>query len=71
MSKRLKVLTFFRNHPNNIYSIKELCKEFDLTSSAMWKIIRELWFKDWILKHTATIPAKYQFNDLILFSSKN
>lgn len=66
MSKKLEIITFFRNHPEKLYSVKELCKEFNLTSSAMWKNIRQLWYKDWLIKDTTTIPAKYKFNDTLL-----
>ena len=64
MSMKLNILTYFRNHENELFSVKELCKEFDITQPAMWKNIRELWAQNWITKDTTTIPAKYKFNEL-------
>jgi len=66
LSSKLDVLTFFRNHKEEEYTNKDLCKEFNLTTSAMWKIIRELWFQDWIIKNNSVFPTKYGFNELLL-----
>jgi len=70
MSKKLEILTFFRNHLEKEFSVKDLCKEFDITQPAMWKNIRELWWDKWILKTETSIPQKYKFNELFLIITK-
>jgi DNA-binding MarR family transcriptional regulator len=64
-STKLQILTFFRNHQEKEFSIKELCTEFDISQPAMWKNIRELWGGNWIIKQDNNIPAKYKYNELI------
>jgi len=65
-STKLNILTFFRNHAEQEFSVKELCKEFNISQPAMWKNIRELWGGSWIVKCNQTIPTKYKFNELFL-----
>jgi len=59
----LKILEFFKNHSEKKYSIKELCKEFEITQPAMWRNIRHLWYSNFIIKHSDHFPVKYQFNE--------
>lgn len=66
MSKKLEILKFFRNNLKKELSVKELCKEFDMSQPAMWKNVRELWWDKWLIKVSKSIPAKYKFNELFL-----
>ena len=64
MGTKLEILRFFRDHAEEEYTIKELCSEFDLTTSAMWKNVRSLWGGNWIIKNSDCFPVKYHFNEL-------
>jgi len=66
VSTKLEILKFFRNHSEKEFSVKELCKEFEMSQPAMWKNIRELWGGNWIIKTEKEIPTKYKFNELFL-----
>ena len=63
---KLEVLTFLRNHIDQEYTERQLRKEFNLTQPAMWKVIRELWWSDWVIKNNSVFPTRYRFNELLL-----
>ena len=66
INKQVEILKFFVLNKDKEYSIKELCKVFNLTQPTMWKHIRALWYQNFIIKVDTEFPVKYKFNELIL-----